>query len=514
MESSVWGIIMILLKDVSYEWEDGRTALKNINLEIKKGEFVLISGKSGSGKSTLGSVMNGLIPHYYKGKMQGEAFVSGKDISKLLLHEIGHIVGTVFQDPRSQFFTTTTDEEIAFGLQTICKSRDEIKQRVEEVYVELDTPELKGKSVFELSSGQKQKIAIASIYAMNPKVLILDEPSANLDMKATFDLFLILEKLKKKGTTVVLIEHRLYYVKSLFDRFLLMKDGEIAQDLSREEVIHLEGEFWDENGLRTLELEEYRISEKKDSYQLNDESISGKGLKFCYPSTTKVGNKQKQYILNHLDFNMECGKAIGLIGLNGTGKTTFARVISGLEKIKEGTIWAGKDKSLNHKDLMDMSYFVFQDSDYQLFSESVLDEMLLGISSKDKKENTQKAQFILNVLGLDKYIDKHPFALSRGEKQRLTIACGMMKQAKIFIYDEPTSGCDKDSMLSVAKLIEEQLKNGTTVLVISHDFEFLANTVSKLWVMGDGKIENVLNMSESNKFLILDKMRGGRELVR
>ena len=118
MESSVRGIIMFLLKDVSYEWEDGRTALKNINLEIKKGEFVLISGKSGSGKSTLGSVMNGLIPHYYKGKMQGKAFVSGKDISKLLLHEIGHIVGTIFQDPRSQFFTTTTDEEIAFGLQT------------------------------------------------------------------------------------------------------------------------------------------------------------------------------------------------------------------------------------------------------------------------------------------------------------------------------------------------------------------------------------------------------------
>lgn len=514
MESSVWGIIMILLKDVSYEWEDGRTALKNINLEIKKGEFVLISGKSGSGKSTLGSVMNGLIPHYFKGKMQGEAFVSGKEISKLLLHEIGHIVGTVFQDPRSQFFTTTTDEEIAFGLQTICKSRDEIKQRVEEVYADLDIEELKGKSVFELSSGQKQKIAIASICAMNPKVLILDEPSANLDMKATFDLFLILEKLKKKGTTVVLIEHRLYYVKSLFDRFLLMKDGEIAQDLSREEVIHLEGEFWDENGLRTLELEKYRISEKKDSYQLNDESISGKGLKFCYPSTIKAGNKQNEYILNHLDFNMACGKAIGLIGLNGTGKTTFARVISGLEKIKEGTIWAEKDKSLNHKDLMDMSYFVFQDSDYQLFSESVLDEMLLGISSNDKKENIQKAKSILNALGLDKYIDRHPFALSRGEKQRLTIACGMMKQAKLFIYDEPTSGCDKDSMLSVAKLIEEQLKNGTTVLVISHDFEFLANTVSKLWVMGDGKIENVLNMSESNKFLILDKMRGGRELVR
>lgn len=133
---------------------------------------------------------------------------------------------------------------------------------------------------------------------------------------------------------------------------------------------------------------------------------------------------------------------------------------------------------------------------------------------KIKKKILKKAESILHVLGLDKYIDKHPFALSRGEKQRLTIACGMMKRAKVFIYDEPTSGCDKDSMLSVTKLIEEQLKNGTTVLVISHDFEFLANTVSKLWVMGDGKIGSVLNMSKSNKFLILDKMRGGRELVR
>ena len=133
--------------------------------------------------------------------------------------------------------------------------------------------------------------------------------------------------LKKKGTTVVLIEHRLYYVKSLFDRFLLVKDGEIAQDLSREEVIHLEGEFWNENGLRTLELEEYRINEKKDSYQINDESIGGKDLKFCYPSVVKNGNKQNQYILNHLDFNMECGRAIGLIGLNGTGDNAIMMIV-------------------------------------------------------------------------------------------------------------------------------------------------------------------------------------------
>jgi ABC superfamily ATP binding cassette transporter, ABC protein len=154
---------------------------------------------------------------------------------------------------------------------------------------------------------------------------------------------------------------------------------------------------------------------------------------------------------------------------------------------------------------MKMSYFIFQDSDYHLFSESVLDEMLLGLPSADKKENIEKAKSILEGLSLEKYMDKHPFALSRGEKQRLTIACGMMKKAEIFIYDEPTSGCDKESMLLVARLIEKQLKNGVTVLVISHDFEFLANTVSTVCVMENGKIESILKMNESNKILILEK---------
>jgi hypothetical protein len=505
MESTGRGVAMILLKNISHKWEDGRIALKNINLEIKEGEFVLISGKSGSGKSTFGSVINGLSMHYYNCKIQGKVFIDKKDISKLSLHEIGHMVGTVFQDPRSQFFTTTTDEEIAFGLQTICKTKEELEKRVEKVYTELDIGELKGKSVFELSGGQKQKIAIASIYAMKPKILILDEPSANLDMKATLDLFHILGKLKQKGTTIILIEHRLHYAKPLFDRFILVKDGVIEKDLSRENIFKLGKEFWDKNGLRPLELEDYKIDEK-GLFRADVGNITGKNLSFCYGRKT-----QGRYILNKLSFHIECGTAIGIIGLNGTGKTTFARVLAGLEKIKLGKIISKTGKCLNDKDLMKMSYFIFQDSDYHLFSESVLDEMLLGLPSADKKENIEKAKSILEGLSLEKYMDKHPFALSRGEKQRLTIACGMMKKAEIFIYDEPTSGCDKESMLLVARLIEKQLKNGVTVLVISHDFEFLANTVSTVWVMENGKIESILKMNESNKILILEKMRGGRE---
>ena len=509
---------ILQIKDLSVYYNK-KKALNSVSFDVLPHEITALIGPSGSGKSTLLKAINRMGDLNPEVTTTGTVIYNGHNIysPRTDTVELRKEIGMVFQQPNP--FPMTIYENVVYGLRINGVKDKEILDEVVET-------SLKGASIWDevkdrlndsaigLSGGQQQRVCVARVLATSPKIILLDEPTSALSEPEAKKLFHVIEKLKKKGTTVVLIEHRLYYVKSLFDRFLLMKDGEIAQDLSREEVIHLEGEFWDENGLRTLELEEYRISEKKDSYQLNDESISGKGLKFCYPSTTKVGNKQKQYILNHLDFNMECGKAIGLIGLNGTGKTTFARMISGLEKIKEGTISAGKDKSLNHKDLMDMSYFVFQDSDYQLFSESVLDEMLLGMEGKDKKENIKKAKSILSVLGLDKYIDKHPFALSRGEKQRLTIACGMMKQVKIFIYDEPTSGCDKDSMLSVAKLIEEQLKNGTTVLVISHDFEFLANTVSEVAVMEDGKIENVLNMSESNKFLILDKMRGGRELVR
>lgn len=507
MESSVRGIIMILLKDVSYEWEDGRTTLKNINLEIKKGEFVLISGKSGSGKSTLGSVMNGLIPHYYNGKMQGKVHIDGKDISKMFLHEIGHLVGTVFQDPRSQFFTTTTDEEIAFGLQTICKTKDEIKHRVSEVYRDLDIEDLKGKSVFELSSGQKQKIAIASIYAMKPKVLILDEPSANLDMKATFDLYKVLKKLKEKGTTVILIEHRLYYAKSLFDRFILIKDGRVEIDIGREEVLALSQEYWDKNALRLLDLKKCQIYQRDVSQKNSGVILKGENLCFYYQKKSR--HKEQEYILKKLDFKMYKGLSVGLVGLNGTGKTTLARNISGIEKLKEGKIIDDKGSALSSKELMEVSYFVFQDSDYQLFSESVLDEMLLGLPVGDKEKNREKAISILRDLGLEKYIDKHPFALSRGEKQRLTIACGMMKEAKIFIYDEPTSGCDRESMTAISILIKKQIQKGVTVLIISHDLEFLANTVNSVWIIEDGKIKENVEMREDNKSLILETMMGG-----
>ena len=498
---------MIRLEHVSYWRENGEAALKDISLTVKKGEFLLISGKSGSGKSTLGSTFNGLIPHYYRGKMQGRVYVDGKDLRRMRLHEIGRLVGTVFQDPRSQFFTTTSDEEIAFGLQTLCRTREEIIKRVDEVYKDLAMEELKGKSVFELSGGQKQKIAIASIYAMQPKVLLLDEPSANLDMKATFDLYKCLKKQKEKGTTVILIEHRLYYARSLFDRLILLKDGGIESEGTSQGLLQAPKEYWNERAVRLLDLRKCPIHRDMRVEGDREKILEGRSLGFHYSRDLPWGSRE--YILKNLDFKMDKASCVGLIGANGTGKTTLARILSGIEKLKEGKLLNGREKVLSSRELMESSYFVFQDSDYQLFSESVLDEMLLGLPAGEKEKNKDRAISILKSLGLQRHAEKHPFALSRGEKQRLTIACGMMKKARLFLYDEPTSGCDRESMLSVSGLIKRQIKKGTAVLIISHDFEFLAATVSSVWVMDDGRIRENIEMKEENKALILERMAGG-----
>lgn len=497
---------MVLLKNISYEWENGYKALDNVNMEIKEGEFVLISGESGSGKSTLGSVINGLIPHYHKGKLKGKVFINGKDTSEMMLYEIGRIVGTVFQDPRSQFFTTTTDEEIAFGLQTIVKTKEEIKRRVDEVYEKLDIKELKGKSVFELSSGQKQKTAIASICAMKPKILILDEPSANLDMKAVNDLFNILKILKGLGTTIILIEHRLYYVSSLFERFILVKDGQIKMDCSKDKLFEKGSKFFEKNGLRPLNLGNCKINNIKEN-NIKNLFLQGECLNFSYNNKFYNAYKNTKFVVKNLNFNINKGQIIGIIGKNGAGKTTFARLISGLEYLKSGFIKDERGNILREKERLNQSYFVFQDSDYQLFSESVLDEMFIGLS-KDK--NKKDAISVLKMLGLEQYINKHPFTLSRGEKQRLTIACGLMKDAKLFLYDEPTSGCDRNSMLAVSHLIKQQANSGVSVLIISHDFEFLAYTVNSIWVMNNGNIEKQLLMSEENKKEIISLMKGGK----
>ncbi|MGL5513350.1 MAG: ABC transporter ATP-binding protein, partial [Sporomusa sp.] len=233
---------MIEFRNVSYSYrKNGGKNIDDLNFTIRKGEFVLITGKSGSGKTTVSKCINGLIPYFHEGIMDGDVFVGGENTKGLALYEIGEKVGSVFQDPRSQFFTTNTTDEVAFGCQNLGIKRDEIFKRITDAFASLQIVGLRDRSIFELSSGEKQKIAIASCQAMNPCVYVLDEPSANLDIESIDQLSKILRVLKNSGTTIVVIEHRLYYLRELVDRIIYIDAGKIAGTYTAADIEDLNG---------------------------------------------------------------------------------------------------------------------------------------------------------------------------------------------------------------------------------------------------------------------------------
>ncbi|MBS0727930.1 ABC transporter ATP-binding protein [Streptococcus suis] len=242
---------MITLKNISYTTNSNEKILDDINLNIKKGEFVVITGKSGSGKTTLASVINGLISHTYEGTLTGEAYINGENINDLELSQISNKVGTVFQDPRSQFFMTDPFNEVAFGLSNMRLNKDEIKRRVENSLKVFGIEHLKEKSIFKLSSGEKQKVAIASCYAMEPDIYLFDEPTANLDIQSIFDLRDILKELKKFGKTIVVLEHRLFYLPNLLDRMIVIRDGKIEREFSKKTLLDVQNNCQD---IRSLYL--------------------------------------------------------------------------------------------------------------------------------------------------------------------------------------------------------------------------------------------------------------------
>lgn len=488
---------MIRFENVSYQYQDTKETkqLTDIELTIPQGQFLLVTGKSGCGKSTLAQCINGLIPYFHEGEMAGSVWLDKYETTGLSIEEIGEKVGSVFQDPRSQFFTTNTMDEIAFGCQNMSLPRGEILKRVEETIRTFRIEDLKDRSLFELSSGQKQKVAIASCYCMKPKIYIMDEPSANLDPGAIEEFAEILATLKAQGNTIILIEHRLYYARDLMDEMIYMENGRIAERMSREEAMALSGEELKTRGLRVFDLgqikkkKENRTVEKTDSLEVRHIAFEYKKKKqkdrFAFGRNKKEKEKERSLLVD-VNFTAYGGEVIGIVGQNGVGKTTLARVLTGLLSENKGDIyWNGR--RLDEKERMKNSYFVLQDSDYQLFSESVEREICLG--HEREEDIAEKGGKILEALGLGGYMNTHPAALSRGQKQRLTIAGALVSKAPIQILDEPTSGLDGASMQEVIGLLKEMKNRGKIVFVISHDYEFLADGCDRILQVEEGRIK-------------------------
>ena len=464
---------MIEFENVSFLY-DGQEhdGLHDINLKIADGECILFCGRSGCGKTTITRLVNGLIPQFYSGELQGRVLVDGQEISNLPMYQIATKVGSVFQNPRTQFFNVDTDSEIAFGIENEARPPQELASRVEQTTEDLYIQNLRNRNIFELSGGEKQKIAFASVYAMNPQIYLLDEPSSNLDMTSIQELKEHLRLIKSQGKTILIAEHRLYYLMGLADRIVYLEKGEIKGIYTPKEFQRLLENEREYMGLRAVNLRDVFPPKGHSSAPTPVLELRNVILRY-----------KKRIILHDINLSASKGEIIGVVGHNGAGKTTFSRALCGLHKDCDGQfLWEGKP--MERKARLKHSYMVMQDVNYELFAESVEAECSFGI--RNPEQNLVRET--LEELGLIPYQERHPNTLSGGQKQRVAVAVSMICGKDLLIFDEPTSGLDFDSMTQVAGLIRRLSDMGKVIFIVTHDFEFVCRICSRVLHFDEGEM--------------------------
>ncbi|MET9765673.1 ABC transporter ATP-binding protein [Streptomyces sp. NPDC006372] len=462
---------MIRFKGVRWAYQGhDKTVLDGLDLHIRRGETVVLCGPSGSGKSSALRLMNGLIPHFHEGTLEGEVRVAGEPIHDLA--QVGRVTGTVLQHPRRQFFTDAVDTELAFALENFGTPPQRIRHRVGEVIADFGLTALDG-SLRQMSGGQQQRVACAAAITHGPPLLLFDEPTSNLSPQGIAELTTALRHLQGLGATLVIAEHRLHYLRELADRIVVLHEGRVSREWTRAEFAGLTDEMLREEGLRSLD----------------PPGRDGVAPAFAYgPSIGPGGTRPRpgpaadadgvllrgircgfrgRPVLDIAAAHLPAGVITAVTGPNGAGKTTLARILAGLQRHAGQVLLDGRPLSRARRQRE--TALVMQDVQRQLFTDSVTAELMLGALP----EHAGHAAAVLAGLDLKGFGDRHPLSLSGGQQQRLVVATARLSGRRVVIFDEPSSGVDRRHLQSMTQVMRDVAGSGAVVLLISHDADLL-----------------------------------------
>lgn len=498
----------VLCKNVEFSYHHGEPpVLRGVNLEIRKGDFVVIAGPSGAGKSTFCRTLNNIIPLFFRGVFSGSRQIAGELLEKQSIAVISRKVGMVFQDFEQQLFSTSAFLELSFALENFGVPREEMQTRMEELLNRFGITHLMSREPLSLSGGEKQKLAIASVMAYRPEILVLDEPTTDLDPESREFVLQILPELKAWVETVILIDHETEQFQSS-DRVFLFRDGAVAAEGSPEEIL-CRSDLLESNSLYPLDLvrvqESVRLATRLQSvtelaHQLNGYRLDSISIQERPGSLPVIEAKELVFryeeapvpALNRISFEFREGEFVGIFGHNGSGKSTLLRHFNGLQMPQEGSLRVlGKEvHEWNRKELAHNVGLVFQNPDHQIFNASVEEEIEFGPRQfgfpEDRiRENAARA---MKAMDLSSQSARDPFQLSKGERQRVAVASVLSLDPKILILDEPTTGLDYKQQKHLMELLREFNASGTTIIIVTHSLRLVCEYCNYALFMQKGNI--------------------------
>jgi energy-coupling factor transport system ATP-binding protein len=511
----------VSIEGLSYRYRgQEKPALDGVNLQVAEGEFVVVMGPSGAGKSTLCVALNGLIPHFFRGRMEGEVRIRGRSTREGKVGEFAREVGLVFQDFEAQLFSTNVALEVAFGPENFQVEREEMVRRVESVLERVRLQGFEDRTPATLSGGQKQRLAIASVLAIEPRILCLDEPTTDLDPIGKLGVFEIAEELKERDdVTLIVVEHETEETLDA-DRIVVLRDGKIVADRPAREILR-DVELLEESSVMPLQVtrffhergtedgqlpltpeegvEEFgrrgwRVSsaghrELVEADERREEGygepvIEVEGLTYRYPNGVLA--------LEGVDLTVRRGEFLAVLGQNGSGKTTLVKHFNGLLKPTEGSVRVDGEETVKQgiRRLGQRVGYVFQNPDHQIFSDTVADEVAFGpkIREMEADEIEERVREALVAVGMEGRGDEDPFGLTKGERQRVAVASVLAVRPEVLILDEPTTGLDYTEQRSMMDLVKRLNEGGSTIIAVTHTMWVVAEYAHRALVIRDGKM--------------------------